>query len=184
MFVSHSQYVQQSQWLSLKKKKRCKHLLEWVLNLSNRERSGFFSSDTRATGRPELSQGCHGETSWFSEDFLGKARETGIKGLLKGKVISLIFHPVKWLVMIFKSCRGFYLHECVTLLYKLSVCDLLEALADVRQWLGLLNQILVVMDQSQSYAEQDFRALVEQAIPDPQNSLGKAAEKHWIPTTK
>lgn len=78
----------------------------------------------------------------------------------------------------------FYLHECVALFYKWSVCDLLEALADIWQWLGLLNQILVVMDQSQSYAEQDFRALVEQTIPDPQNSLGKAAAKHWIPTTK
>ncbi len=49
--------------------------------------------------------------------------------------------------------------------------DLLEVLADVRQWLGLLNQGLVVVDQCQSYTEQDFGALVEQAIPNPQNCL-------------
>lgn len=36
-------------------------------------------------------------------------------------------------MMIFKSCRGLYLHECVALLYKWSVCDLLEALADIWQ---------------------------------------------------
>lgn len=51
--------------------------------------------------------------------------------------------------------------------------DLLEDLADVWQRLGLLDQSLVVVDQSQSYAEQDFRALVEQAIPNPQNCLRK-----------
>lgn len=51
--------------------------------------------------------------------------------------------------------------------------DLLEDLADVWQRLGLLDQSLVVVDQSQSYAEQDFRALVEQAIPNPQNRLWK-----------
>lgn len=32
--------------------------------------SGFFSNDVRAAHPPQLSQGCHGETSWFSEDFL------------------------------------------------------------------------------------------------------------------
>lgn len=49
--------------------------------------------------------------------------------------------------------------------------DLLEGLADVWEWLGLLDQGLVVLDQGQSYTEQDFRALVEQAIPNPQNRL-------------
>lgn len=49
--------------------------------------------------------------------------------------------------------------------------DLLEVLADVWQWLGLLDQGLVVVDQCQSYTEQDFRALVEQAIPNPQDCL-------------
>lgn len=98
-----------------------------MLNLSNRERSGFFSSDTSATGRPELSQGCHGETSWFSEDFLGKARETGIKGLLKRKSNISNLSSRKM------THDDFYLHECVALFYKWSVCDLLEALADIWQ---------------------------------------------------
>lgn len=67
------------------------------------------------------------------------------------------------------SC--FYLHESVAVVDKWSAGDLLECLADVRQQLCLLDQHLVVVDQRQSYAEQDFGALVEQAIPNPQNSL-------------
>lgn len=65
----------------------------------------------------------------------------------------------------------FYLHESVAFVDKWSVGDLLEGLADVWERLGLLDQGLVVLDQCQSYAEQDFRALVEQAIPNPQNGL-------------
>lgn len=64
-----------------------------------------------------------------------------------------------------------YLHEAVAVVHKGAVCDLLEGLADVRQRLGLLDQGLVVVDQRQSHAEQDFRALVEQAIPNSQNCL-------------
>lgn len=65
----------------------------------------------------------------------------------------------------------FYLHESVAFINKWSVGDLLEGLADVWEWLGLLDQGLVVLDQCQSYTEQDFRALIEQAIPNPQNCL-------------
>lgn len=49
--------------------------------------------------------------------------------------------------------------------------DALEALADVRQVLRLQNQVLMVADQSQSHAEQDLGALVEQTVPDPQHRL-------------
>lgn len=64
-----------------------------------------------------------------------------------------------------------YLHETVAVVHKSAACDLLEGLADVRQRLGLLDQGLVVVDQCQSDAEQDFRPLVEQAIPNSQNRL-------------
>lgn len=49
-----------------------------------------------------------------------------------------------------------YLHERVALVNEGSTSDLLKDLADVWQRLGLLNLKLVVMDQCQSYAEQDF----------------------------
>lgn len=61
-------------------------------------------------------------------------------------------------------------------IHKWAVSDLFEGLADVWQWLGLLNQSLVVVDQCQSHTEQDFRALVEQAIPNTQNSLQKSKQ--------
>lgn len=61
------------------------------------------------------------------------------------------------------------------------MCDLLEGLADVWQWLGLLNVSLVVVDQRQSYTEQDFWAFVEQAIPYPQNCLHKNSNNNtWF----
>lgn len=70
-----------------------------------------------------------------------------------------------------------YLHESVAFIDKRSSGDLLEVLADVWQRLGLLNQSLVVVDQCKCYTEQDFRALVEQAIPNPQNRLQKKQNK-------
>lgn len=78
-----------------------------------------------------------------------------------------------------------YLHETVAVVHKCAACDLLEGLADVRQRLGLLDQGLVVVDQRQSHAEQDFGPLVEQAIPHSQNRLqgGKQAlKKNWPAT--
>lgn len=57
------------------------------------------------------------------------------------------------------SC--FYLHESVAVVDKWSAGDLLERLADIWQRLCLLDQLLVVVDQRQSYTEQDFGALVE-----------------------
>lgn len=74
------------------------------------------------------------------------------------------------------------LHECVAFLNKWSVGDLLEVLADVWQRLGLLDQSLVVVDQCQGYTEQDFRALVEQAVPNPQDCLQKNNNKEVNPT--
>lgn len=55
--------------------------------------------------------------------------------------------------------------------------DLLEGLADVGQRLGLLDRGLVVADERQSDAEQDFRALVEQAIPHAQDCLQGGEKK-------
>lgn len=55
--------------------------------------------------------------------------------------------------------------------------NLLEGLADVWQGLGLLDQSLIVVDQRQSNAKQDFWPLVEQAIPNSQNCLQVAKEK-------
>lgn len=60
----------------------------------------------------------------------------------------------------------YYLHESVAVVNKWSRSDLLESLADVRQRLGLLDERLIVADESQSDAEQDFGSLVEQAIPN------------------
>lgn len=74
------------------------------------------------------------------------------------------------------------LHECVAFLNKWSVGDLLEVLADVWQRLGLLDQSLIVVDQCQGYTEQDFRALVEQAVPNPQDRLQKNNNKEVNPT--
>lgn len=62
--------------------------------------------------------------------------------------------------------------------------DLLEDLADVWQWLGLLDESLIVVDQCQSNTEQDFRALVEQAIPNPQNCLQKNHNKEVNPSSR
>lgn len=70
-----------------------------------------------------------------------------------------------------KQIFFFNLHESVTFINKWSACDLLEVLADIWQRLGLLDQRLVVVDQCQSDTEQDFRSLVEQAIPNPQDCL-------------
>ena len=39
-----------------------------------------------------------------------------------------------------------------------------------------------MVDQCQSYTEQDFRALVEQAIPNPQNGLQKNSNRKANPT--
>lgn len=60
----------------------------------------------------------------------------------------------------------YYLHESVAVFNKWSRSDLLESLADVWQRLGLLDQRLIVADECQSDAEQDFGPLVEQAIPN------------------
>lgn len=49
---------------------------------------------------------------------------------------------------------------------KWSRSDLLESLADVWQRLSLLDQRLMVADQCQRDAEQDFGTLIEQAIPN------------------
>lgn len=49
-----------------------------------------------------------------------------------------------------------YLHEAVAVVHKRAVRHPLEGLADVRQRLGLLDQSLVVVDQRQGNAEQDF----------------------------
>lgn len=49
-----------------------------------------------------------------------------------------------------------YLHESVAVLNKRSVSDPFEGVADVRQGPGLLDQRLVVVDQSQSHTEQDL----------------------------
>lgn len=70
-----------------------------------------------------------------------------------------------------------YLHETVAVVHKCAAGDLLEGLADVRQRLGLLDQGLVVVDQRQSDAEQDFGALVEQAVPNSQNCLQGGIER-------
>lgn len=78
----------------------------------------------------------------------------------------------------------FYLHESVAFINKWSVGDLLEDLADVWQWLGLLDESLIVVDQCQSNTEQDFRALVEQAIPNPQNCLQKNHNKEVNPSSR
>lgn len=71
-----------------------------------------------------------------------------------------------------------YLHEAVAVVHKCAACDLLEGLADVRQRLGLLDQRLVVVDQRQSDAEQDFGPLVEQAIPHSQNRLRGGSKRY------
>lgn len=72
----------------------------------------------------------------------------------------------------------FYLHESVAIINEWSMCDPLEDLADVWQRLGPLDHSLIVVDQCQSYPEQDFRALVEQAIPNPKNCLQEKKKKH------
>lgn len=58
--------------------------------------------------------------------------------------------------------------------------DAFEALADVRQVLRLQNHVLMVADQSQSHAEQDLGALVEQTVPDPQHRLMGAQTERVI----
>lgn len=143
--------------------------------------SGIFCSDARLTCVPQLCQGCHGEAPRFSEDFLGKAKKPsmiiGLKDVnYKGCLFYTCWPFLQWNDWIgnWQWCDTsllFYLHESVAVINKWSAGDLLEDLADVWQRLGLLDQSLVVVDQSQSYAEQDFRALIEQAIPNPQNCL-------------
>lgn len=136
--------------------------------------SRLLRNDASLTCQPQLSQGCHGETSRFSEDFLGRTRNR-ITGIKRKQVTREVYNFIHQLVV--------YLHEGVAFIHKWSLGDLLEGLADIRQRLGLLNQSLIVVDQCQSHTEQDFRALVEQAIPNPQNCLqgeNKAKENKSI----
>lgn len=135
--------------------------VECVKTWSNRlhSGSGLVGYDPRSTRCPEFSQGSSGETSWFSEDFLEKPRKCGIRGQ---------WHSNSWVV---------YLHESVAFFHKRAAGDLLEGLAHVRQWPGLFNQSLVVVDQCQRHTEQDFWALVEQAIPNSKNSLRWSSDR-------
>lgn len=146
--------------------------------------SGIFCSDASLTCVPQLCQGCHGEAPRLSKDFLGKAKKTSViirlkKANYKGRLFYTCWpFFLQWNDWIGHRQRCdtsllFYLHESVAVVNKWAAGDLLEDLADVWQRLGLSDQSLVVVDQSQSYAEQDFRALVEQAIPNPQNCLRK-----------
>ena len=132
--------------------------------------SGFFRDDARTTRCPQLGQSWLGKASRVKKDSLGEANNdtSGLKGGLFRAALS----TSEMIIRATGIARfGFYLHERVAVVNKWSVGDLLEDLADVWQWLGLLDQSLVVMDQRQSHTEQDFRALVEQAIPNPQNGL-------------
>lgn len=72
------------------KKKRCNWTAErwsqwnvYWFETTGSSGSWFFCNNARSTRRPQLTQGCAGETSWFSEDFLGKAGNTGIMWLKK-----------------------------------------------------------------------------------------------------
>lgn len=54
-----------------------------------------------------------------------------------------------------------HLHKRVTVLYKLPVRDLFEALTDVWKVLCLQKECLVVAYKCEGYAEQDLRTLVK-----------------------
>lgn len=54
-----------------------------------------------------------------------------------------------------------------------SAGDLFKALDHIGQGAGPQDLRLVVADQSQGDPKQDLRTLVEQTIPDPQNSLDR-----------
>lgn len=64
-----------------------------------------------------------------------------------------------------------YLHKSVAVFHEGALGDLFEAVADVGKVPRLQDEGLVVMDQGQRHAEQDLGPFVEQAVPDPQNSL-------------
>lgn len=73
-----------------------------------------------------------------------------------------------------------HLHKGVAVKSERSTCHLLEALADVGQWARPQDLRLLVEDESQGNSEKNLGALVEKAIPDPQNSL-EARETWRIP---
>lgn len=64
-----------------------------------------------------------------------------------------------------------YLYESVAVLHKVPPGDLFEALTDVREALSLLDQFLIVSDQSEGHTEQYLWALKEEAIPYSQHCL-------------